>query len=760
MHDSRLVSPKSIPLRLLSAVIRFLASLRLAVTTLTALIVVLAWATFIEQAYGSAASRFGVYRTGWFAGLGGLLGLNVFFAAAVRFPWKRYQTGFVITHTGILVLLAGSMLSALYGIDAQMRIYETDRPRADLLGGLAFEDSLHFELTLPVKATANTQESTDRVARFVRVPFHSGPFNWRDYHAFSLRHVFSADPGRLPWFPWRLRSMAKGVLYDREDVRLEVLDYYSDSREVSGGYLCIYAETNRSPDGGAARAWEPVELEITPGRQPGGQSVVPVGTRATLADGTNVTFTVAATKSSDEVRAFLESRPQADEPFQDQLVLFCRGARYVVPTEDWKDGSQILLGSTGLTVTLAQREDRLLAMELTVEDGAGNAEEMLLFADRPEFNRQAGRLGVFGAYWVDTAAVNQDLNRLAGIHPQALAGGTQGRVDLLQSADGKLYFRYWKAPRFVAAGTVPLLGSPFKVGEERDGLRLAVRTLLPYDLDRPERKTVIPRPFRKRRTGMEQPRALVRLTVGSQVKESWLAVLPQGATEAFSADELVRVAEGGRSASLILRYDAVDVGFRLRLAEFQRKMDPGTTQPSHYASLVDLYVPIETAGRFGRPPADDPDSAELRDAGLTLVQPGILITLNHPVNLSDPRSGRTYRLYQEAFNGPFRPGDPIFERVLGPGSAKSELYASILTVNYDPGRGLKYFGSLLIVGGIVTMYRMRAYFFRRRSRTGMALDSTSEPGVDKQIAIGDEVRVPTEDAAKEQEQGTVAAPRT
>ncbi|NMC21331.1 MAG: hypothetical protein GYA33_13030, partial [Thermogutta sp.] len=513
MHDPRVVSPKSLPLRLLSAVIRFLASLRLAVVTLTALIVVLAWATFIEQAYGSAASRFGVYRTGWFAGLGALLGLNVFFAAAVRFPWKRHQTGFVITHAGILVLLTGSMLSALHGIDAQMRIYETDRPRADLLGGLAFEDTLHFELTLPDSAST-TQASADRVGRVVRIPFQCGPFNWRDYHAFSLRHIFSADPGRLPWFPWGLRSVDKGVLYDQGGVRLEVLDYYSDSLEVSGGYLCIYAETDRSPDGGAARAWEPVELEITPGRQPGGQSVVPVGSRATLADGTNVTFALAATKSSDEVRAFLESRPQADEPFQDQLVLFCRGVRYVVPTEGWKQGSKISLGNTGLTVTLAEREDRLLAMELMVEDGAGNAEEMLLFADRPEFNRQAGRLGVFGSYWVDTAAVSQDFNRLADIHPQALAGGTQGRVDLLQSADGKLYFRYWKAPRFVAAGAVPLDGSPFQVEDRRNAMRFAVRTLLPYDIDRPERKAVVPRPFRKRRTGMEQPRAFVRLTAG------------------------------------------------------------------------------------------------------------------------------------------------------------------------------------------------------------------------------------------------------
>ena len=46
---------------------------------------------------------------------------------------------------------------------------------------------------------------------------------------------------------------------------------------------------------------------------------------------------------------------------------------------------------------------------------------------------------------------------------------------------------------------------------------------------------------------------------------------------------------------------------------------------------------------------------------------------------------------------------------------RDELFLSWLTVNYDPGRGLKYFGSMMIVAGIATMFYMRAYFFARRS---------------------------------------------
>ena len=47
------------------------------------------------------------------------------------------------------------------------------------------------------------------------------------------------------------------------------------------------------------------------------------------------------------------------------------------------------------------------------------------------------------------------------------------------------------------------------------------------------------------------------------------------------------------------------------------------------------------------------------------------------------------------------------------------LEASVLTVNYDPGRGVKYLGSSLIVIGIFTMFYMRAYFFGPRRQPGV-----------------------------------------
>ena len=165
-----------------------------------------------------------------------------------------------------------------------------------------------------------------------------------------------------------------------------------------------------------------------------------------------------------------------------------------------------------------------------------------------------------------------------------------------------------------------------------------------------------------------------------------------------------------RRVEVTLVPDSVDVGFHIYLDKFQRKLDPGSSVASHYSSLVDLV----TAKM-------DPQSQEqVRDA---TIEEGVLITLNEPITRTDPRTGRSFRIYQESFMGPLKPGgkDGLFDlklggRVLhGETMPRDELFLSWLTVNYDPGRGLKYFGSMMIVAGIATMFYMKAYFFSRRS---------------------------------------------
>jgi len=86
------------------------------------------------------------------------------------------------------------------------------------------------------------------------------------------------------------------------------------------------------------------------------------------------------------------------------------------------------------------------------------------------------------------------------------------------------------------------------------------------------------------------------------------------------------------------------------------------------------------------------------------------------VDFADPQTGRTYRLFQSSFNGPWKPGNPEFDQLAGRDRSRDQIYLSRLSINYDPGRGLKYAGSLLLVAGITMVFYMRAYF-RRKSPT-------------------------------------------
>ena len=204
MARPKLSSPdQSLPVRLLLLLYESLASVYLAVVLLLSLAFVLAWATFVESQYGTESVHFAIYDAWWFSSLLGMLGINVLCAALIRFPWRWYQTGFLITHAGILVLLVGCIYSASDGLDAQMPIFEGG------INHIAYEDTRHFQLKV------YPDHSEDGTYSVIDVPFASGPFNWEDYQRKSV-------------FPWRVGHRDRGLICDQNGVRLEVLDYYRD----------------------------------------------------------------------------------------------------------------------------------------------------------------------------------------------------------------------------------------------------------------------------------------------------------------------------------------------------------------------------------------------------------------------------------------------------------------------------------------------------------------------------------------------------
>jgi hypothetical protein len=104
----------------------------------------------------------------------------------------------------------------------------------------------------------------------------------------------------------------------------------------------------------------------------------------------------------------------------------------------------------------------------------------------------------------------------------------------------------------------------------------------------------------------------------------------------------------------------------------------------------------------------------------------VWITMNAPVEFSNPRNGRSYRLFQESFAGPWKPGSPEFDMYVAASSSQDEVYSSTLSVNYDPGRGIRNLGCMLVGVGIFTMFYMRAYFFKRPETRAAGAEAIGE----------------------------------
>jgi hypothetical protein len=195
-----------------------LASLRLAVVLLGLFAACLAGATLLEARYGAFAAGELVYRTWWFALLLTLLAGNVLCAALKKYPWKRYQIGFLVTHTGLLVLLLGGLLTALAGVEGQMVLVDTADPvlQARLgLGNRADAILLSNAHTLDVYLLKRPLSDADALIRFVAaVDGGEEPADVRDFVAASWALPFR--PGPFPWYtdeyvrpslPWQVRLL-------------------------------------------------------------------------------------------------------------------------------------------------------------------------------------------------------------------------------------------------------------------------------------------------------------------------------------------------------------------------------------------------------------------------------------------------------------------------------------------------------------------------------------------------------------------------
>jgi hypothetical protein len=107
---------------------RFFASVKLAMLLLAVLIVAIIIGTLYESSFDARVARAYIYQAAWFNFWLLLLSANLICSAFSRMPWKRHHTGFLLTHLGIIILLAGALIGRIWGVEGSMTIFKGDPP--------------------------------------------------------------------------------------------------------------------------------------------------------------------------------------------------------------------------------------------------------------------------------------------------------------------------------------------------------------------------------------------------------------------------------------------------------------------------------------------------------------------------------------------------------------------------------------------------------------------------------------------------------
>jgi hypothetical protein len=106
--------------RLLERLFKFFASLKLAVIIISSLAIISAVGTIVEARYDALYAQKIIYHSPVMYLIMALLVVNLFNVMIDRLPWKKHHLGFILAHIGIIVLIAGSVVTRVFGIDGSI----------------------------------------------------------------------------------------------------------------------------------------------------------------------------------------------------------------------------------------------------------------------------------------------------------------------------------------------------------------------------------------------------------------------------------------------------------------------------------------------------------------------------------------------------------------------------------------------------------------------------------------------------------------
>jgi hypothetical protein len=708
------------------------ASLQMAICLLSLFTVCLIGATLIESRYDSAAIAGElVYHTWWFALLLFLLAVNILCAALKKYPWKKYQTGFLVTHSGLLVLVFGGLLTALWGVEGQMRLIDTKNKTIQAQEHTPNQTNIvHLAGSQKIEVFRFKPEAFHDEAKFaaVRRAIHAGRELDDDQKKLLLEaHDLTFTPGSFVWYddeyapdfrsrlPWSLRMLQTLASplpgFDRDlgdGASLAVNNYYPHA-ETWPYKAANKSDTNSFP---ALR----ILIQLPMGGQPIERWAT--GDIRPAAGDMPITLEMTTTDEPQFVQEFLAPPPTQEEakrnPLpngpdpkkgvqgpQGQAVLLLGGQVVRVPVDRNRLNDRIEVPGTGFTVQVVQvanameealraRKDKDPHKEIDPErlplypmvkleiSGPRGKQEVVALARAPHmtsaFDREgrAARVPVWYHY-PDPSWGNKSL---------------KGSLQFLQGPGDRVYYRAYG----------------------QDGLRGPGEEIDPRDED-----TLHPLPWKPMnlqfRVGGFLPQAVAEESVvprvtrpGSEISEQLApairATLTSGKDRANFWVRLGRTTEVpvGKQYYLVrYRQDSFVANFTLTLKRAWEVKDPGSDRPAWFQSNVLL-----TEGKNGQPSEHQVYMNHTLDHGLFKVYQAnyrVLSDENMGDVLVDPDTGR-------------------------------KVSESGLQVAYDPGLWFKYAGTLIVVLGIATMFYMKAYFFKPRGRR-----ETDEEAVANEVVL-------------------------
>ena len=722
------------------AVFRFLASLKLAVISLTTLATVLAYATFFEGWYGTAAVQEWIYRSKWFAVLLAFLGANILCAALIRYPWKKRQIGFLVTHTGLLVVLIGSWVSVVTTVDGQVGVVEEETSR-ELI---RIDDARVYVRPLDKQTGEETRE--------YQLAFYPGAFPWNlggaaapaaTASAQQLRTTLDYAAGALAvacigflayWIGGaraRIRPLAGGAIAatlalgsmacflsasSRNEGREDVLTLPSDPfKLVVKDYLPASAPPRLAPVAGSGGVpMIKAALLVKPPNAPneidalddGGQDherwLIASNPRVRR-DSRDVMAALLAFQyldTPDKVEDFL-ALPK--DPLKDEVARIhykdrSGKDRVFEWAVDGKEKTEVLPDSD-ISVTYAKRD------VIPIGHGADPSGEMARAVGDAEihvvqFQVKKGDGPVREHYgWGSLPMIPSlipsqkdphtgEIVRIAYYHPPDIGRqAMQGRASVIEIAgtpDGKLHYR--------ALGRDGLRGKgPLKVGEKVKlagggpgaGMSAAFR-VDEYLTSGVKREVCEPLvlPAGQQKEGI--PACLAAMTVDGETREFWL----RRSADLTQRFQTVSFPKGDYRVAL--DFDRVPLGFEVKLNDFDEGKDPGAMQSRSFKSEVAL----------------NDERNGVRDQAHS-------ITMNHPLQY------RSWTLYQSNYI-------PL----MGPDRQPTGVYMSVFQTRYDPVWTITYGGCLLVVLGTFLQFYMRAGVFtdggKREREKAMASAAKAE----------------------------------